>query len=103
MMTKLAGHRHPGDVLGSPLGDAVVVRLEFGSAPAVRDGLDGRPADQFGAGLGDTPPADLGVRLVVLGGQPCPRAQRLRVAKRETSPISATMIAAMVRPTPGMA
>ena len=78
---KLAGHRHPGDVLGPPFCDAVVVRLEFRSAPAVGDRLYGRPADQFRAGLGDTPSADLGIGLVMLGRQPRPRAQRLRVRK----------------------
>ena len=46
---KLAGRRHPADILAPPIGDAVLVGPDRCRAPLARRGLDRGPADQAAA------------------------------------------------------
>src|SRR5437879_1992194 len=72
---ELTSRGDPGDVLPPAFRDAVVVLLDLLRAPHMRDGLDRCPPDEDRALLGDPAPADLQVRLPMLGGHPSPRAQ----------------------------
>ena len=87
------------DVAAPPGADPGFHRGDLRVAHGTRDGLDGGPAQQPAALLGDVPAMAVAVGLAQPGCQPGPRAQPSRVVERLTSPISATNTAAKTGPT----
>lgn len=95
---------HSGDVATPAIGDAVVVVLEPGPSPVAADGLDGGPAHQPGALLGDQPSPHRGVGLVMSRGQkPGPAAQLASGGEAPHVADLGTKDGAEHRPDPGQA
>jgi hypothetical protein len=72
---KFARRSDAPDLLAAPLTDAEVVRTDGRIASLARHGLDGCPAHEARALLGDVATPDLVVGLVVRRGQASPAAQ----------------------------
>ena len=97
---EFACHCGAGDVHAAPVRDAVVVGFEFGPPRILEMASMAAHRTSFDPCFGDLAPADLAVRLLVLGSEPRPRAHALGVGNRVTSPISTTNMAPSVGPTP---
>jgi len=72
---KFAGGRHPSDLLAPALAHPVVVGPDRRVGALAGHRLDGRPAHETRALLGDMAPADLLVGLAVRRSEPGPAAQ----------------------------